>query len=97
MSHKCTCTTRILINKYVYYVSEGSRGTHAVSISHEGALQPEDEYDVAARIALSNRISGHFWAHVITDANNDVYEHTNEGDNTDVSDVSYGFWLYSIS
>jgi hypothetical protein len=56
------------------------------SQSHYGALDVDESYDNSSTFTLSNTIAGTYYAFVVTDSNNDVFELNN--DNNIVKDLT---------
>lgn len=52
------------------------------SFNHAGRLLPGGNYTMIATVTIPERIFGPFVIRVQTDSRNQVYEHTNENDNT---------------
>ena len=56
-------------------------------IQHTGALNPDDEYAASGMFTLRQDIEGPYHVYVVADLRRQVYEHTNEVNNTDSSPV----------
>jgi subtilase family serine protease len=56
------------------------------TVNHNGALEPDSQYSVSTTIFIPLTSSGRHFVYVVTDAVNNVYEHTSEGNNRGASD-----------
>ena len=57
------------------------------SIPHFGPLGPAEAYSQTAHVNIPNDYEGDYYFHVVTDVENDIYEHDAEGNNVGQSDT----------
>jgi subtilase family serine protease len=62
-----------------------STAKYLKDVGHHEVLQPDSSYSVSSLVTLPDDISGTQYIYVYADAGNEVYEHTDEGNNAGMS------------
>lgn len=57
-------------------------GMAVASVRSSRVLRTGDSYGASASFAIPAHLEGAWWAHLVTDHRGELYEHTDEGDNT---------------
>ena len=68
-------------------VSDTRFDTLLMSKTHTGFLSPGESYTEAESVICPNFLHGSYKIIVVTDVNNQVYEHSSDGDNRKVAEV----------
>ncbi|XP_033106419.1 uncharacterized protein LOC117108507 [Anneissia japonica] len=55
-------------------------------VPRSNGIAPNEEYTVRETVTIPRKLEGVFWIYVVTDYNNDVYEHLNEDNNGKLSE-----------
>jgi CARDB len=74
----------------IYFSADTVYNSSAVklkTINRNGILDPDSTYKVSAAVMVPNFIFGRHYLYLVTDYLNQVYEHTNEGNNIGRSDT----------
>ena len=69
------------------FISADARDLHLGTYRFDGTLSAGATYSKTVTVSIPNAIYGNFSVVVVTDVQNDVYEHTSEDDNTGISRV----------